>query len=311
MYAWLNDYITKNNLLSSNVIFPVTIPHPWSSQTFTKTSSKTSIKTFILCSFIRSKKCLRFSESLHTVEKTWQHYGVRGNTQQYFQGRNTWIEITIFGWRVFLKWHGVLERHRRFGKLGGHHYTQEWDGNQCKRYRGISLLNIPWKSYTVPSALKEDPPKQLNLNWRISCALWPTIALSFTLQQMRNLGNVQTMSTLVHSPDFVSFVNLEEHTKASRKKHWYECCGSGILTPTCYCLWKYCTPARKFVSVSDTTTVHCVCWTSTRVSTVTVFLLILYELDRQSYPSRSRIVGSCWINRLLFTYDLVLPAFSE
>lgn len=110
---------------------------------------------------------------------------------------------------------------------------------------------------------------------------------------------------------YACFVNLEEHTKASRKKHWDECCGSGMLTATCYCLWKYCTPARKFVSVSDTTTVHCVCWTSTRVSTVTVFLLILYELDRQSYPSRPRIVGSCWINRLLFTYDLVLPAFSE
>jgi len=50
--------------------FTTTIPHPWLLQTCTKTFFITSIKTYIMCGFLRSTKNIWLSESLHFANKT-------------------------------------------------------------------------------------------------------------------------------------------------------------------------------------------------------------------------------------------------
>jgi len=57
-----------------------------------------------------------------------------------------------------VKWHGVLEEHRKIGKMGWS-FPHTRDRKQCRNFQSISFLRLPRKVPYTQSALKEDAVK--------------------------------------------------------------------------------------------------------------------------------------------------------
>ena len=80
---------------------------------------------------------------------------------------------------------------------------------------------------------------------------------------------------------FGVLLTSRKHTTEFLVKSFGRCCGSTVLTATCYWSSSHCIPVQNFVSVSGELnhTVHHWCWTPTRVCAVTTPLHSLHELD--------------------------------
>ena len=164
--------------------------------------------------------------------------------------------------RVHVKWHGLLEGHRKVSKLILPIH-RKGDRSECTCYWGISLLSLPGKEYAkclVKRCREIIEPKLGDTNVVFVAAVGQQNKIPLSIKFSRNLGNMPKTYTHVLSTS-------GKHTTGFLVKSLVECFGSMVLTAACYWPWSHFIPAQKFGSVSTEliTTVHRGCWTPTSV----------------------------------------------
>jgi len=104
-----------------------------------------------------------------------------------------------------------------------------------------------------------------------------------------------------------------KHSTGFLVKRFVKCCGSTVLTAACCRLSSHCIPDQKFVPVSGELTIPFAVGIGLRKGCVLSFFFIVYLnwIDSHSRVDEGVTFGSCRINRLLFTDDLVLLASSQ
>ena len=108
----------------------------------------------------------------------------------------------------------------------------------------------------------------------------------------------------------------KKHTIGFLVKSFGECCGSTVLTAACYLPSSHCIPAQKFVSMSgklnhnhSPLVLHSTMGCAVKAPFHSLNYINL--IDIHSRVNEDVTVGSCRINRSLFTDNLVLPASSQ
>jgi len=158
---------------------------------------------------------------------------------------------------------------------------------------------VPWKK------CREITESNLN-ECRIRPGRSTTDQISLSSKFMRNLGSMPKTSTYALSTS-------RKHSTGFLVKRFVKCCGSTVLTAACCRLSSHCIPDQKFVPVSGELTIPFAVGIGLRKGCVLSFFFIVYLnwIDSHSRVDEGVTFGSCRINRLLFTDDLVLLASSQ
>ena len=167
-----------------------------------------------------------------------------------------------------VKRHGVLEEHRKNGRLIIHIHKKE-DSSEWTNYRGISLPSLPGRVHAMM------PRKQLNESWMIPSAVFVAAVAQqteFALSRKfsRNVGSIPKLTCFVDPGKTYNRVPREELWGVMGVGRWRVPLAG--LQVTVFLFRRLCECRRRLI-----TTVQRWCWTPTMVCPVTTSFHILYQ----------------------------------